>query len=306
MNGKMKGFVTGILLYVVGKPFPITQEEREPVAYLYGYEYDTLNTKSILNGDLSIVDGIKYVGAALPNIDTVWDKETYPHAYVVGVSRSNYNAYIMFTDKPLIYDADNNILCYSAGTTAHVFVRRKGTDYWEDGYTTYYANEKDYGSDLMWASEDIPGFRPTTAPIPLRSADAVEYVNENVRLPHVNSVWTGDLKEQYPYAFITKDKDGYFPNLYFTTAKGTWNTSYDMAVFDDPETLYWYYWLTKDEWETSDSSNGKVGNNFVIGITPNKPRNEEVIWANYDLNGNSTDIDNIFITVPIPVYESER
>ena len=54
MNAKMRGFVNGILLGVVGKPFPITQEEREPVAYLYN-------------------------GVQLPKLPE-WDEVTYPYA----------------------------------------------------------------------------------------------------------------------------------------------------------------------------------------------------------------------------------
>ena len=65
MTDKMKSFVKGILLGVVGKPLPISQG-KEPIAYLYN-------------------------GVRLPKLPE-WDREMYPYAVIVynGISQGRF------------------------------------------------------------------------------------------------------------------------------------------------------------------------------------------------------------------------
>lgn len=99
MNGQMKGFVNGVLFSLVGKPLPITQ--KEPVAYLYN-------------------------GMRLPDINSVWDKETYPYAFICHTS--NPNSYTLHLNpQSAVIEGD------------HVHTR---------GYGVFYAN---WGGNNKWS-----------------------------------------------------------------------------------------------------------------------------------------------------------
>lgn len=85
MTDKMRSYVKGLLLGLCGKPLPITQ--KEPVAYLYN-------------------------GVRLPDINTVWDKEKYPYAFI-RVSTETKTARLHITSsiiKIRLYDGYPDVL----------------------------------------------------------------------------------------------------------------------------------------------------------------------------------------------------
>ena len=75
MTDKMKSFVRGLLLGLVGKSLPTP--EREPVGYLYGQVAGEGETPT------HTIDGVGVCGAVLPDINTVYTdelKQTYSFA----------------------------------------------------------------------------------------------------------------------------------------------------------------------------------------------------------------------------------
>ena len=130
MNAKMRGFVNGILLGVVGKPFPITQGEKEPVAYLYN-------------------------GVQLPPLPE-WDKETYPYAAMFR-NMDTYGVYC-FSKQPFTYSVNRyGVITIYHGTTSDTPAPYLSVEY-DDGH--WVTNSKTGASNrslslYIWANYDI-------------------------------------------------------------------------------------------------------------------------------------------------------
>ena len=144
MKDKMKSFVKGILLGIVGKPLPISQG-KEPVAYLYN-------------------------GVRLPKLPK-WDKAQFPYAVIAyDIENAKYDLYCDAV--PMSH------ITYSTSATEEVdFTGKKVEGYymWQTLYSTL-ADGKwsepaygDYGgfqinylgtalANVVWANHDIPTY----------------------------------------------------------------------------------------------------------------------------------------------------
>lgn len=161
-----------------------------------------------------------YNGVELPDIDTVWDKETYPYAVIqsMGVVSAMY-----LTSVPLIYE-ENSTLVPRENGMAKVF-----------GYTNDQATAEAMGIPLgewsfsgemeidrenthlgvidnyLWVSHDILNADGSVAmatselsyvytETPTHTIDGVGYVG--TILPNIDEMWTD--KETYPHALVAK------------------------------------------------------------------------------------------------------
>lgn len=126
MTDKMKSFVKGILLGMVGKPLPISQG-KEPIAYLYN-------------------------GVRLPKLPE-WDRGVYPYAVIDVVNSTTcLNLYA------LLPTVNGNQYVF-ADKCAVIYYTLKG-DTWEyfDSLTISQASF----DDMIWASHDIINADGTT------------------------------------------------------------------------------------------------------------------------------------------------
>ena len=151
MTDKMKSFVKGILLSLVGKPFPLA--EREPVAFLYN-------------------------GVRLPKLPE-WDSEKYPYAVIVGNSSGEFWLYptrLILSTVPLYY-VNNNLAYWSLfyGSADGSAIGYEWVNYDEENQNITYdpgfvrnedmdtaftagggaAQKTSLADDLLWANYDV-------------------------------------------------------------------------------------------------------------------------------------------------------
>lgn len=117
MNNKMKSFVKGILLSLVGKPLPTP--EREPVAFLYN-------------------------GVRLPKLPE-WDREKYPYPFIVQREKTTSAEFrFIATESPPVMLLSRGEYFFNVDNSAD---RDKG-----DGYAFDYLNGEwvDKGEAIYW------------------------------------------------------------------------------------------------------------------------------------------------------------
>lgn len=293
MNAKMRGFVNGMLLGVVGKPFPITQEEREPVAYLYGYATDNPDLESYFSGNVFVVGGVKYAGIITQNIDAVWDKGTFPYAY------ATRGGHVYLTDAPAYYTVSSGNLYLPAGTKYRLYLASN----FEKWTANTVESDRSLGShyDVQWSSTNIVAedgslVRATTKPIPI--GDVVGKINTTVQLPDVEGAWTDELRARFPYAHVRRDKDSTRWYLFITSTPG-YEYEPGFLVYFRAGTEYRFGGVEDNRWKllTGDSVVTKDGPTGSI-FTPH-----EITWASYDMDGYSMKNNSLVVPVSIPVYE---
>jgi hypothetical protein len=104
-NYNLKDFATGFALGLAGKPFPLPQGEKEPVAYLYGHVATEGETPT------HTINGVGYVGVVLPKLPTsdceyaviaVNDSGVYSVFFSSAVSSIN-SVYLVFSNRDTYY-----------------------------------------------------------------------------------------------------------------------------------------------------------------------------------------------------------
>lgn len=206
-----------------------------------------------------------YNGVELPDINEVWtDKEKYPYAYIESDYPGLYA--ILLTNTPVKYVngsylvANTSYSCWMSDGVSFEFYQEETVD--ADGAftndsTPIWSNTDILNTDgttYLAASEPIPvggePEKPTTfTPDPIsmtmgwlvgrriagqrgkkveQSAEPIAYLYPSVVLPDIESVWTPELKAQYPYAVIAHDtaQDVYA----LSVSNQPWYRQFDDAV----------------------------------------------------------------------------
>lgn len=116
------------------------------------------------------IDGVGYVGAILPNIDTVWDKETYPYALVIknGFPIDGLDSFIcMSSSCYAVYENNANFMYYTESGNGKGFLlankQEVADEYglpfgeWFEQETIPFEKDESNGlsSYYVWTSHDI-------------------------------------------------------------------------------------------------------------------------------------------------------
>lgn len=145
-----------------------------------------------------------------------------------------------------------------------------------------------------------------SSPLPEVQKEPVAWLYNGVRLPDINTVWTGEIKAKYPYITICRPTGAYeafFTNnplkcavstgVYLKFDEEVTGTSFVCDVLFDPNT-YLEVGLD-DKWTELYPG---VPYEQYLGRVENNP----YLWANYDVG---TLDGSIYLEAsePIPVYE---
>lgn len=145
----LKSWLTGFALGLAGKPLPISQG-KEPIGYLYGHIAKEGETAT------HTIDGVGYVGAVLPNIDSVWTdelKKMYKYAYMY--LDKDTSAYTLVVNSVPIYYIKESFRGAYLSLMSYFRYKLNG-GVWEfvekDGVVPIYIKEID---DFGWTNFDI-------------------------------------------------------------------------------------------------------------------------------------------------------
>lgn len=135
MTDKMKSFVKGILLGMVGKPLP---QGKEPIGYFYGHIAKEGETAT------RTIDGVGYVGEVLPKLPE-WDKEAYPYACIGYLNTSVSSLFVC--QQPFEHIGKTTVAHIPSEAT---FVENGQWAYWRIMGAVMY-----FSRGVIWTSHDI-------------------------------------------------------------------------------------------------------------------------------------------------------
>lgn len=257
-----------------------------------------------------------YNGVALPALP-VWDKIKYPYVCMVRYFEDTtvgYSTQVFMSAEPPIYDYaafqrtakiptpyltcsnDRDYVTPTAWT--NLTESTSGDFIVSTMYDIAWSNVdilKDDGTVYVAASDPVPvedvfskGYH-VGAELRKKRVLPVAYLYNGVRLPDINSVWTDELKAEYPYAVIHAGIGIY----------GFYLVLLDMPLRQDPNNF---------GFESNNSNFRRYGGNraseewtLEISGTGYAPV-AKAMWANYDVYNVDGTI-HITASEPIPVYE---
>lgn len=168
------------------------------------------------------MDNVPYNGVELQDINTVWtDKTARPFASIVQYTDGTY--VLILSDKSLGYRNGIFFPITNGSTTADFWIYDGSK--WGFGATQTHGGYALEGYSFIWASYPVPNINAAgqeDGTIHLEASDSdqdgsdpdepdpiVGYrYGDSPVLPDINTVWTGELKEKYPYVV-------FLPNLFF-------------------------------------------------------------------------------------------
>lgn len=272
--------------------------------YLYGTPSESGNI-GLRSGDTVTY----YDGAVLPMLPE-WDREKYPYAHVVYYGMDNWiaQAGLYVTSKPMVY-YPNEYYCLHAddmGTFDYILHSGNPRNFdgswdfeWAYNRTTVGA---DYtSSTACWAIYDIyneDGYLYLAKSDPIPVTGLVGYSYNGTVLPNISVVYTDELKEEYPCAYIYKGTlftGGISYYLHLTTADPYYGVS-DSEKWcigrRAGDKSYWWYDGLSDNFEFHyDWTNEGVMANM-----------DNLVWANFDVLDEDGSV-YMAASDPIPVYE---
>jgi hypothetical protein len=269
----------------------------EPVAYLYGHVAKEGEAPT------HTINGVDYVGAVLPDINTVYTPElqkTHPYAALVFdpiVGTEEWRATLYVTQEP----ADASYRGVKSPSASWRIASSTLNGIWNlpVGVWGDYSELRSYVYDEdepTWANYPVPNkdgstFREFSDPIPVSGIVAYSY-NGTV-LPDINTVYTPEQQKTHPYAYITNH---FWQHALMLSPVPLVVSNFDTdekCIGTTSEAEVVYYMAKSGPWEYL-GTYSESGDIFV---------DEVVVWSNYDI----TDIDDnsLFMAAsePIPVYE---
>lgn len=284
MTDKMKSFVKGLLLGMVGRPLPLPLVAESASLYLYGTQSDS-GTIGLRSGESVTL----YDGAVLPALPE-WDRETYPYAlikdgtYLYAFSSYSYN----YSDGPFI----------TANAPKKVWELENAEWVELTNYVNTSVAGNAYFSNLVWSNLDIlneDGTVYLAASDPVPVTGLVGYSYNGIVLPALPE----RDKETYPYAalfynklnrsyllvclqetaFYFEGRSGYI--FFGGQSDGVTVPAISTTVADDQWNAFTY--ISNANVPVIDSSAAKT------------------IWSNFDMVYN----DTLYLAAsdPVPVYE---
>lgn len=241
-----------------------------------------------------------YNGVELPDINEVWDKETYPYAAIQVSAFSGYR--LILLDSPVYRGVDNDgsLGCFApANTSREVYSQRYNPDAMWDFYSDNSNSDKTEPSrmgTIFWTSHDILNEDGTVyleASIPIladsklsvsvkTAAEGKMFYNDRELQPLPEM--TEEQKEQYPYLHSAGDSwifalsdVNYTIASDYITAPATWSLS------RNPKCLIVAYDTTSGRWTTDywmEVENGYGPDRTFVGT---KTTVSIVKWANFDV-----------------------
>lgn len=143
----------------------------------------------------------------------------------------------------------------------------------------------------------------------------MDYFYDNVRLPDINTVWTAELKAQYPYAVIVFS--GFASYSLILKAEPWVGTDEDYVVDDKTGTVgkkmvnassgvvFHTYFLGPDEptppWDTWDREVTEIGQAIDYNGDIYRDGYFCAIWSSHDILGADGQTVLVAVTDPIPV-----
>lgn len=260
---------------------------------------------------------VSYNGVVLPDIEAVWDKETYPYA-VIGTSYYDSSAiFLAVGDIDSYHDGKKSLTATSTYPTAIYYLSADGSTWelsasYESGSFRYYNMTKAIYSEtnpvgLIWANRTIGNMGSDDTSYfsdPVKSYDADVIIDgvgyKGAVLPPVEETWEKwtelDAPMECPYGIFVRD-----PNtnsgVRFYVSVGQWVC--DGTQVYTSNSKYWcsFIMLGFDSfygtpWDDSDS--GRFNTCYQNA--------DDVFWTSHDiLNEDGT----VFMsaTTPIPVGE---
>ena len=253
-----------------------------------------------------------YNGVELPDIESVYTPElqkSHPYAYMY--LDKDTSAYTLVVNVVQIFYTPDSLfgkcvqfnwyLRYRLNGSAWEFVEKDGPVLLSitniDGFEWTNADIVVYADNTLYlaASDPVPVEDTFTkgyhvgAELRRKRVLPVAYLYNGVRLPDINSVWTDELKAEYPYAVIHAGLGIY----------GFYLVLLDMPLRQDPNNF---------GFESNNSNYRRYGGNraseewtLEISGTGYAPI-AQAKWANYDVYNVDGTI-HITASEPIPVYE---
>lgn len=259
-----------------------------------------------------------YNGVQLPALPE-WDKKKYPYALIHA-----FNGYTLCLSEtlPSVEEVIPGFGIVVGITPAYSLCwSYNGTDWGE----MYEDNLVPTPSDLVWSSHDIllqdkvTVFLAGSEPVPVTQRnpsamllgfqvgqairrmrgkrEPVAYLYNGVELPDINTVWTDELKAEYPYGYIF---GGFWVGSTWQFACTTAPVYIDGEYFRASANLskkqwtYQYYEGYPDTWYVQGSSD--VVKDDTMG------RASADKWSNYDIFDTNGSLA-LAASDPIPVYE---
>lgn len=179
------------------------------------------STEPVYSGDIGLRVGdtvTYYDGVVLPDINCLWDKKTYPYAAIMSAFGMSY--FVCSADKWYVADwttTDGECECYMLLETQELVDIIKEDEAFADmdiEPNKWFYLEKSDGFTLMlgttWISHDVlredgTVWAKATEPIPVGRLIGSSY--NGTILPDIESVWTEEVKETYPYAVLIDETD---------------------------------------------------------------------------------------------------
>ena len=220
----IKDWLKGYLLSLCSprRAFP----QREPIGYLYGHVAKEGETPT------HIINGVDYVGAALPKVPEV-DTREYPHLYV----HTNWYGHRWFRAcaEPCYWEASSGGKLVNTGIQK-MYILEKGDAEWreiENPHLVLHNHSEDpyFKMTLLWSNEvvykqDGSLLVSPSDPIPIYGEPvAYQYGTCPETLPDISSVYTPELQKEYPYAYVYREFWGYGYDLLICSDPLEWTTA---------------------------------------------------------------------------------
>lgn len=253
------------------------------------YLYGTPSTSG--NIGLRVGESVTYYGGAVLPPLPERDESVYPYAWII---KKLFGGYYLYLLSELIYQQSSggenaiefsptNAVRYSCGNGGTAWEESPVT---ESGVTTI--------SWSMWANFDLLNgdnsiYIAASDPIPVSGLVGNSY-NGTV-LPDIDTIYTDELKAQYPNAIIFKPWSTAFTLKVFPKDSYYSSTANGLRTYRTDGTAIHWTWLADRGWGIAEEASG---GSYVVF--------EKAIWTNFDLL-NSDNTVYLSASDPIPVYE---
>lgn len=297
----VRSFLEGLALGLNGNPLPYTGTEPAPeaVAYLYGTHSES--------GNVAVAEGdgyVRYKGAVLPPLP----ETAYQYA-VIGLyypGGGTHRHMLCCTNLPL---RDGSFMFNKPeGCVGFSYMYDEDDEDYEDWHLAEdWSDGKPFllPSDPIWANYDFLNYAGTAVsvkasdPIPLASAEPVAAVYGSEKLPLIDTLFTDEQKEQYPYVLIMGSTQSWNDAYSLFRAKSpiVWTGAHLVPNSDDRECLYARRKTKDDPWEVG-PTHSLNSNNTVHNF---------LVWADHDILSENEDEPPYFTTSdPTPIYQKKE